>query len=359
MYIAKKFFYYRVLHQQLVVSQEWLSLATGCTETEWQNITERFALTKDKLANIKSIKDIRQYPLYLLSSQRIIVLHQTHFLEVIWEFFQVGIEKNPKYEEYQKERSTYLEDRIARVIGTRFPSESFKTKVSYPDPDKNKKQPPEVDMLLVWGDTLLVFEAKSKRHFKPHPSEKGENYFYEGSLRDTLGHSFQQGKRFKKFIEKTDPVEVCKRLGIDVSQVKHVVLLSITLENLANFGYNTSLLPQVLALSNKGDYVPLSIDDLEIILERAPTKEKFMDYLLRRAKMRDSDKGNMGDEVDVFLFYLKEGKLPNGGDKVTYSSLSRELDCYYENKYLNSHLKDFEVFDKRTLNLAANKSPET
>jgi hypothetical protein len=335
--IVKKIFIEGSENQQLIISKEQLARAIGCTDVEWQTLMDKFAISNTNFSKIRHIEDIRHYPIYSLSNDRIIILHPTHLLEVIWELFQEKIEKHELFEGYQKERSAYLVNRLARLLKKKFPKNMIKEKVFYPDPNKNRKGTAEVDMLLKYGNVLLAFEAKANRHFRPRPLErKGRNNFYPGYLRDALEHSAQQGNRFKEYFEKTNPSEASKTLDIDVSQVKKVIVLSIALDNLGDFGFNTELLKEEKIHLPETDYLSLCIDELEVILDHCKSPEMVIDYVLKRSEIKKSEKPVVSDELDVFGYYLNHGRLPSNinAQSTVYFGYSSMFDDYYNKKYL-------------------------
>lgn len=337
----------RLSNQNLIICREDLRTAIACTEQEWQLLIEKLAITEEKrLNNIQDINDIRHCPIYALSNEYILLMPVHHLLEVVWEVFQIGIEKDEhwsaseNFQQYNRARNDYLENSLDKFLKKIFPKEIVKKNIAYSHPDINKVGKPELDALVIWGDVALIFEAKAVRHFRPAPAERqGRNYFYSGYLQDSLVGSFNQANRFKKFFEETERSEVSKILKIDCSLVKQFYLFSITLEPLANFGFNIELLKEQSDLFLEREYpITISIDDLEVILDHCKAPDIFVDYIIKRSQLERSPQVFVSDELDLFAYYLKYNLLPAciKGASNYCSGYSYVFDEFYFKKYLFS-----------------------
>ncbi|MCK4265086.1 NERD domain-containing protein [Candidatus Babeliales bacterium] len=309
-----------------------------CTQEELQRLIEKFSISK---AN--DIKNTKNYPIYEFSNEQIFLLSTPHhFLETIWQLFVENIEneeKSKKSDTFNTQRKNYTENLLEKIVRKAFPQGKIWKNLLYPFNPRNPKDKAELDLLLIYKKTALIFEVKAGRHFRPEDKYK----FHKDRVKETLIDSYKQAKRFRDFLENTEKSRISQILKINKKsiEIKKVFLCCVTLDHLANFGFNTENLDlKEITYPPKDNPLTISIDDLEIILDNCNKPEIFISYLEQRKQVLQVliEKSLKAiDELDPFGYFLDEGKLV----KKNFSGLryiSNFSGPKFDEKYLNLYL---------------------
>ena len=159
------------------------------------------------------------------------------------------------------------------------PNENIKKNTEYPLEAGGKKNA-EVDLVIIHGETALIFEAKSNRIFRPLFEKGHKDYFNKGRIRDIIKAPIEQANRFRAYFEKTPRSEISKKLNVDCLSIKNYYLIGVTLDPMANFNFNVECInDEIQEFADAIDFTILSIDDLEVIIDHCQTPEDFIDYL--------------------------------------------------------------------------------
>lgn len=113
--------------EKLIIFKAELKSRINFIEDEWTMLIDKFAFTKEKFfnQNITNI-NLRNYAIFSISEEAIMLAHLSHFLDLVSELFQSNIEKHEHFEAYNKERGLYLESRLSSALNKFFPNSMVK-----------------------------------------------------------------------------------------------------------------------------------------------------------------------------------------------------------------------------------------
>jgi hypothetical protein len=129
-----------------------------------------------------------------------------------------------------------------------------------------------------------------------------------------------------------------KKVSLHLSDVKHVIKLIVTLEDMPAVAPSTWQLADTGLLPGDPTPIAVSLHELEVICDVAERRSELVHYFLRRIRMNEQRSAVAADELDYFMHYLKFGLYwpdeetnPDLGGRPPEHLLSHtdELDAYY------------------------------
>lgn len=237
------------------------------------------------------------------------------------------------------QKATFLEKEIKEIVKNSFPDGILHDQLEW----QEQKQQYETDLICKIDSYLLIFEAKSGSISAP--AFRGATSAMKRDIRKLLEEPAIQSQRLSKKIWRIKNIveqnqqltqedqELVSNLDFDLSEIKKIIRLSITLEDFATIQSNILPLQKTGWLSK--DFSPcvtMTLADLEIVFDILETQPDKIHYLIWRTETQENWT-YLGDELDLLGVYLE----PNFN--LNYSELnqnqwichgmSEKIDDYY------------------------------
>lgn len=232
-------------------------------------------------------------------------------------------------------RDDYLEDKGVDLLTVILQGCKTYTNVFYPNDSGQGWL--ETDGLIVYGDTLLIVEAKAGR-LSPSAWRGGFRSFNRG-VRDIVGVAHQQGLSVLKYLNGRDIAQFYNERRQPVVALRRtdfvgVFVINVTLEQLGMVATHISWISDLGIIRGKEWPWVVNLNDLRVISEVVEHPTEFIHYLMRRLRANDFVQLQLFDELSFFMLYLKEGLHWKGGKldqniMITMMGYTEELDSYY------------------------------
>jgi hypothetical protein len=285
------------------------SLTPPLSEEEWEGLISLIGLTGYIREAMTDSVEVRQKPLFVLPDGRVILIDISNAMDALWNAFeQVGKADNKFFDsQYQPKKAKWLEERIVEYLAKIFPKANIYHDLSYPDPTKTAKATTELDIAVLWGQFLILVEAKAKQ-FRLE-SQLGDIGRLRTDIKKNVEDAFEQARRATKYIMDTPTPEFTeistgRKLPINKKKIQKTYLLTVSLHQLANLATRLAVFQDV-GLFKDGEY-PLSISlaDLELVTEFCEGPDVFLHYIQTRLDVQRSQQNILIDELDFLGAYL-------------------------------------------------------
>lgn len=251
-----------------------------------------------------------------------------------------------KYKEKLSEiKSDYLEDKIEAIVKTRFPDENTVKSVKWKGFENGIEKEFETDLITFIDNYMIIFEAKSGKI--TDSALRGSPDRLKKKINELLIEPNIQSKRLKEKVEYliNNPQidnELRQKLPVDLSKVKKILRVSVTLE------YFASLQSNIYELKETGwipeDYSPcptMNIADFETLFDIFENPTQIINYLEVREEIEGTIKYK-GDELDLIAVYM-ENHLNlaeiNPEMPLVINGMSKKIDDYYQLKDFNPKIE--------------------
>lgn len=229
-------------------------------------------------------------------------------------------------------RAVFLESEVARLFATAFPGAEISTGFRW----RYGGTEYENDLLVRVDSHLFLVEAKSG--IVSAPALRGAPERAKKHIRELIVEPSQQSARLADRINTAlaSPqlqAQYLPEIGIDLTRVKRVVRLSVTLEDFGTVQTNLHELRHTSWIPADHNLAPcILLTDLEIIFDVLESAGEKINYLKRRAELAESMR-TIGDELDHLGLYLKTGfnigGLESGSAILQLDRMSQLVDDYY------------------------------
>jgi len=167
----------------------------------------------------------------------------------------------------------------------------------------------EKDILVVHGETVVLFECKNSR-VRGFAGGGDDLIKYENDFEKSVQYAYEQALEVKQRIlgnERTVFYDEKgrERLTLNRSQVKRIFVVCITITPRGMFG--TDLSYQLSKAESEAFPVSVNLFDFETIAQYLNTPSQFIGYLAAREAMHGRVK--TGDELNFAGYFLKYGHL--------------------------------------------------
>jgi len=296
----------------LPIYLEDLEIQPTVSKQEGNALKEIIGVSKDAIIALTQSQyfEIQRYPLYVLTSGKVLLSDWSNCLDVLWDKFEEVIKgDNNYYPRYQKYLATWLENKAHDYFKRIFPAEAIYKTLDYPNPDKAGTT--ELDLAIKWGPFLLLIEAKAKQ-FR-FESVRGDVGRLRTDVSKNIEEAYTQATRAIRYIHSVDKAEFIERdsgrkLSVDKNNIQKIYPISLSLHNFA--GIATQLKEtQELGLFKEGNFpFSICIADLDLITKTEITPVVLIHYMEKRLSLLNesqSIKVTCDDEIDLFEYYLK------------------------------------------------------
>jgi hypothetical protein len=237
-------------------------------------------------------------------------------LESIREAVERQLVVSPDWETYNRHRAAFVERKALDLIAPSFPGavthQGFKYFVPNPSQLQSENTPSkytkivEADGLLLVDDVALIVEAKAGS-LRPQ-SRAGDHAKLVSDLTKLLGDAAEQATRLRERITADRGIRRRDGSWLDLSQVREIHALVVTLEDLSGIATVTADLID-LGLLSTADPLPwtVSLHDLRVVSELVDLGAELLLYLRRRTSPAVTRWFRATDELDFFLEFQEHG----------------------------------------------------
>ncbi|WP_404442823.1 hypothetical protein LG315_08330 [Microbacterium marinum] len=257
---------------------------------------------------------LRINPLVCVAGGRYILVHDALIHPAIRENLEQTMRRTAGWEPYQARRGAVLEDIGKSAFERMLPGTQTYFGFDYfiPANEAEQKLPPakytkrvEGDMLFVLDDVAIIVEAKAVA-ITP-AARAGHARGLRHNLTDMITRAASQANRARQRIQEDGGLRLRKDGWIDLSHVREIHTVALTLEDLTQVATATTALVDAGMLD--ADDIPwlVSIHDLQVIVDLVERPADFLLYLRRRRDPEMPSIYSAVDELDLFVFYLDAG----------------------------------------------------
>jgi hypothetical protein len=208
---------------------------------------------------------------------------------------------------WQSRRSEYLEEEIEKVFTHTLPGALVWRGVKWSLSGDSTQW--ETDLLVVFDSILLVVEAKSGA--VSASAKRGAPDRLRREVRDLLETPSLQSQRFVDALEAQlhGGATLTISHGVNLSAVKYVLRLSVTLENFCAIQSNLGALQAIGLIAKEVRPAPtLCLADLHTVCHILDRPSLFLHYLHRRMHL-EGHFNHIADELNLLGCYLENGLL--------------------------------------------------
>ena len=270
-------------------------------------------------------------------------LPQMLFRNLITLFEDLIIEKDRSYLEgpYQKARGNYLVNQALAYFANLLPGARVFKNLYYQTTVDSQSIRAETDGLILFDRNLFIIEGKAGS--LSIAARRGAPLSLKRDVIELVDEPFEQASRTKKFITENEKPRFeyengTEALAIDrQAEVNSIYLVNVTLENLGHLSTQLPALKKLELLQGRDWPWSVMLNDLRVISEISESPSEFLVYLQRRIRANDYPQFDSSDELDFFMFYLRDGLYfeddrLKGLDHFTPHGYTEDLDRWYDYK---------------------------
>ncbi len=243
---------------------------------------------------------------------------------------------------YLPARDRFLESSVTECLAQLFGAEHVFPNLRYTVLEDGETKNCELDALVMFGDAVLLVEAKAGA-LSPE-ARRGAPSLVE-DFKDLVGAAYKQQRRARDHITSADRTSFYDEKGREVLQIRrhnahHILLVTVTLDDLASVAPNLPLLEPLGILDIEAWPWVVSLPDLLTIVEVIESPYLFLHYLHQRLRLNTIPGIASADELDYFMHYLDRAlwlpALASDGAAQHYvvGVFTQELDQYYRGREL-------------------------
>ncbi|MGC5171622.1 hypothetical protein ACLQ2Q_13335 [Microbacterium sp. DT81.1] len=257
---------------------------------------------------------LRTNPVMRTERGTFMLVHDALVLPAIRENLEQELKGLPEWDKYQRWRGTLLEDLGRRAFEALLPGSDVYSSFDYFVPANEQEANGDVadytkkvegDILFVLDDVAVIVEAKAVA-FTP-ASRAGETRRLRRDLTGIITNASKQAGRLQERIEHDGGVRLRPDGWLDLSQIREIHTVALSLEDLSGVGALTSdLVAEALLDAERIPWV-VSIHDLQVIAQLVDRPAEFLLYLRRRRDPEVSLAYTAPDELDLFLYFYEAG----------------------------------------------------
>ncbi len=209
-------------------------------------------------------------------------------------------------EQYHERRAGFLEDAIYHLFCEAFPGARIHRNVQWVEPDSGTRY--ESDVVLQFGEWLLLIEAKSRRI--DDRTRRGAPTQLKRDVREMIEEPAIQSRRFRDFLlanrcVHTLPTDDGGTAVIDSTRIAHIFRLSVSLDHLGDLQTRWPWLQQAGLQRPDVDPAPtIPYSSLKLLFDLLEEPDAKLHYLVCRAEF-EHRVNYLGDELDVIGAYLE------------------------------------------------------
>ena len=249
------------------------------------------------------------------------------------------VQNNSMWHVYDRAKANYLEEKACLYLGSILKHAQVYRNLYYFAEEEGETKRCELDGLVIYDSVLFLIEAKAGT--LSESARRGAPKRIEHDLKKLVQDAYEQAVRARRYIESQARVEFTLEngniVGIEKDKFHEVFLINVTLDHLESFVANAYELKDLGFFSGKDVPWSVSLGDLRVISEVVEFPSQFVHYLLWRRRLNELQNNYANDELDWFMYYLKEGSkfddvakhLEHHNIVMQLNSYTTDLDDYY------------------------------
>ncbi|WP_147436284.1 hypothetical protein [Mycetocola manganoxydans] len=256
---------------------------------------------------IASGRDPMRGKAYLRLDQRYVLVNTAAATDRLRDTFENALKSNPRAQNsYNKWRGKQAEgiavELLEQILGVPATYTSLKYR-SKPSPSDPAPELAEADALFIFDSVALIVEVKSASFSSQ--ARAGDPVRLVTDLRKTVGHGATQAARLEQLAREDGGVVSADGSWLDLSQIVDVHMIVVSAEELGRAAIDIDALVRSGVIPE--DTLPwvVSLHDLAVIAEIDERPPAFLLYLRQRTSPQISRLFNAGDELDLYILFLR------------------------------------------------------
>ncbi|MFB6612524.1 hypothetical protein ACFCVO_19545 [Agromyces sp. NPDC056379] len=294
---------------------------SGMPEQTVHAVIQRFRLDLGDLSTADAVdafftgnNPLRSRPVIVAPSGRVLLPHDVLTPFAVRENLEEFLKTTSVWDMYAKHRGDRLEARTRRALDRVLPGATYRDAFLYyvpansaeetaGQPEKYTKRA-EADHLVVLGDVAIIVEDKAVA-FSPL-ARGGKATRLRSDLTGIITKAAQQAGRLRDCIERDGGLRIEDEGWVDLSHIREIHTIAVSLDDV-------SILTATAHLVDAGlldlDNIPwtVSLHDLDLITQLVDRPAEFLLYLRRRREPDATVMFAAPDELDLFLYFLRDG----------------------------------------------------
>lgn len=255
----------------------------------------------------------RTRPLLSDPDGSVMAVHESLVLAAVRDRMEEELKSSAGWNVYTKHRGEFLEAVSLGHLRALLPGAAVRSSLKYFVPDPTKVEPTpatytklvEGDGLLLLDDIAIILEAKAGAFSTE--ARGGDRTRLRSDLRKLLTDAAKQSARLRERLDLDGGVRLWDGSWLDLSGVREVHQIVVTLEDLSSIATETVELVRAGLLNVDDLPWTVSVHDLRIIAELIERPAEFLLYLRRRTEPMVTLLHHAVDELDLFLEFFANG----------------------------------------------------
>ena len=290
-----------------------LVTATGLSPVIVRATLDLLSFTTGSVEPLKAVeligsgRDPMRGKAYLRLDQRYVLVNTTAATDRLRDTFENALKSNPRAQNsYNKWRGKQAEgiavELLEQILGVPATYTSLKYK-SKPSPSKPAPEVAEADALFIFDSVALIVEVKSASF--SGQARAGDPVRLVTDLRKTVGHGAAQAARLEQLAREEGGVESADGSWLDLSHIVDVHMIVVSAEELGRAAIDIDALVRSGVIPEDALPWVVSLHDLAVIAEINERPPAFLLYLRQRTSPQISRLFNAGDELDLYVLFLR------------------------------------------------------
>lgn len=257
---------------------------------------------------------LRTNPVIAGMNGRFMLVHDAYIVVAVREAFEQHLKSTPAWNRYQVHRGKVLEDRtgtaLARVLPGATALHGFEyyvpaTQAEEVGPVEGYTKRVEGDHLFVLDDVAIIVEDKAVA--VAPAARAGDTRRLRNDLTRIIERAVGQGRRLRDRIETDRVLRLHGAEPMDLSSVREIHIIAVSLEDLAATTTGTAELIKAGFVDKECIAWTVSLHDLNLIVDLVDHPSEFLLYLRRRTDPLATVIYTATDELDLFLHFQQKG----------------------------------------------------
>ncbi len=237
---------------------------------------------------------------------------------------------------FLKSRDTYLESKSLELLSNLLPESNVYPHMYYPVTN-GKEQFVETDGLIIFGDILIIVEAKAGKLSRS--ARRGAPLRLLDNLKEILGEAHKQGIRTLRYIKSAEEVTFYDDkqkpvIRLKKNQFADIFVVTVSYEQLTFLATQLTSMEKIGVIKGREWPWAIYLNDLRVISEILEHPTEFIHYLKRRIQVNEFDNFKFADELEILIYYLTDGLFfgeaqLNDKTQVSLFGYKKDLDSYY------------------------------